>query len=175
MSTCLQTYVDIKHYHAYLVRIVLYVRTETNIYLFIFLREREREGKKRSISLCLSLSLSLAFILVVIVVEPNLSRLDSRTFENFFEYREKRKTILRYPSLKESRFLNFKSLLSFFFFQFIIYNAFARNATTYFKSFHICHRSTTHVHIRSMSYTQYIYFIHIRSSITAFFRSFFSQ
>lgn len=173
MSTCLQTYVDIKHYHAYLVRIVLYVRTETNIYLFIFLREREREGKKRTISLCLSLSRSL--LSFVIVVEPNLSRLDSRTFENSSSIEKREKTILRYPSLKESRFLNFKSLLSFFFFQFIIYNAFARNATTYFKSFHICHRSTTHVHIRSMSYTQYIYFIHIRSSITAFFRSFFSQ
>ena len=144
---------------------ILYVSfsmcAQKQTYTCLFSSGKGNAKERREASLSVSLSLSLAFILVVIVVEPNLSRLDSRTFENFFEYREKRKTILRYPSLKESRFLNFKSLLSFFFFQFIIYNAFARNATTYFKSFHICHRSTTHVHIRSMSYTQYIYFIHI--------------
>lgn len=158
MSTCLQTYVDIKHYHAYLVRIVLYVRTETNIYLFIFLREREREGKKRTISLCLSLSRSL--LSFVIVVEPNLSRLDSRTFENSSSIEKREKTILRYPSLKESRFLNFKSLLSFFFFQFIIYNAFARNATTYFKSFHICHLRHTCTYGRCHTRNIYILYIY---------------
>lgn len=114
MSTCLQTYVDIKHYHAYLVRIALYVRTETNIYLFIFLREREREGKKRTISLCLSLSRSL--LSFVIVVEPNLSRLDSRTFENFFEYREKRKNDITISIVEGISFFKFQVSSFFFFF-----------------------------------------------------------
>lgn len=97
-------------------------------------------------------------------------------FREFLRVSRKEKNDITISIVEGISFFKFQvSSFFFFFFQFIIYNAFARNATTYFKSFHICHRSTTHVHIRSMSYTQYIYFIHIRSSITAFFRSFFSQ
>ena len=161
MSTCLQTYVDIKHYHAYPCTYrSLCAHRNKHIPVYFPPGKGTRRKEEKHLSLSLSLSLSLAFILVVIVVEPNLSRLDSRTFENSSSIEKREKTILRYPSLKESRFLNFKSLLSFFFFQFIIYNAFARNATTYFKSFHICHLRHTCTYGRCHTRNIYILYIY---------------
>lgn len=119
------------------------------MYLFIFLREREREGKKRSISLSLSLSL-LSFVIVVRAEFSDGSYLDSiisriLRIENIM------------PIVGGISFFKFEVSSFFFFFQFIQRvraKRFPFHARTYFKSFHIVVIvSTTHVHIRSMSYT----------------------
>lgn len=146
MSTCLQTYVDIKHYHAYLVRTALYVRTETCTCLFSSGKGNAKERREASLSLSLSL---LSFVIVVRAEFSDGSYLDSIISR-----------ILRIENIMPivGGISFFKFEVSSFFFFFPIYTTRSRETfsfpRSYFKSFHIVVIvSTTHVHIRSMSYT----------------------
>lgn len=143
------------------------------MYLFIFLREREREGKKRSISLSLSLSL-LSFVIVVRAEFSDGSYLDSiisriLRIENIM------------PIVGGISFFKFE-VSSFFFFFSNLYNAFARNVFlstlvltlnlfTSLSSFlrHTC----TYGRCRTR-HAQYVFSLVLYTSITSFFRSFFS-
>ena len=119
-------------------------------YTCLFSSGKGNAKERREASLSVSLSLSLArFYPCRDRGRTEFISLRLSYFREFLRVSRKEKNDITISIVEGISFFKFQ--VSSFFFFFPIY--YIQRVRTYFKSFHICHRSTTHVHIRSMSYT----------------------